>query len=156
VTYTAVTITPPVHPIRRVLGGVVNGLLFLIAPAMIVVAVVVDGIPTSSRWIMAAAGVGITVFTAMFDRSVARANTLARRRTERLNEVGVPAKAEILESKSISLGENNGVALTLRVTGEGFAPFEAIYECEAHPSLRTGAELSAVVDPTDRLYAVTS
>jgi hypothetical protein len=154
-TYTAVTITPPTHPIRRVLGGAVNALLYLLAPALIVVAVVLDGMSPSSRWIMAAAGVGITVYTAVFDRSVARANVLARRQTERLNEVGVPAKAEILASKAISLGENNGVALTLRVTGEGFDPFEAVYECEAHPSLRAGAELSALVDPTDRLYAVT-
>jgi hypothetical protein len=154
VTYTAVTITPPVHPIRRVLGGAVNGLLFLIAPAVVVVALMVD-MPASNRWIMGGAGVGITVYTAFFDRSIARANALARRRTQRLNEVGVPAAAEILASKAISLGENNGVALTLRVTGEGFEPFDAVYECEAHPSLRVGAELAAVVAPADRLYAIT-
>jgi hypothetical protein len=155
VTYTAVTITPPAHPIRRVLGGVVNGLLFLIAPATVVVAIVVD-MPTADRWIMGAAGVGITAYTAIFDRSIARANALARRRTQRLNEVGLPATAEILASTAISLGENNGVALTLRVTGAGVEPFDAVYECEAHPSLRVGAELSAVVAPADGLYAITS
>ncbi|MBB5873541.1 hypothetical protein F4553_006975 [Allocatelliglobosispora scoriae] len=85
----------------------------------------------------------------------ARDTTLTRQRWRRLDTVGVPAIAEILEITTIILDETDGTRLRLRISGPGFTPFEASLECEyRRPMLQVGDRLNAVVDPSDQLFAV--
>ena len=66
------------------------------------------------------------------------------------------ATAEITAVRPISLGEESGVELKLLISGPGFEPFESTSQCKDHPALTVGGRLNAVVDPTDRLYAIVS
>jgi hypothetical protein len=42
----------------------------------------------------------------------------------------------------------------LRGSGPGFRTFETTWKRSKHPALRVGLQLTAVVDPSDRLYRV--
>jgi hypothetical protein len=75
--------------------------------------------------------------------------------TERLGRAGVPATAEIVSVEVVAGDEHPDEArLRLRVSGPGVPPFEAAYRCLDRPSLLVGAQLDAVVDPSDNLFTL--
>lgn len=81
----------------------------------------------------------------------------ARRKldTERLDRAGVPATAEVVSVEVVAGDESPDEArLDLRVSGPGVPPFDAAYRCLDRPSLRVGARLDAVVDPSDNLFTL--
>jgi hypothetical protein len=92
-------------------------------------------------------GVGSGVFGL---RLVAR----SRRDARRLSAAGVAATAEILTVAHHLGGEETGLDLRLRISGPGFATFEADTVRAADPALVPGAVLAVVVDPADRLFAI--
>ncbi|SCF31537.1 hypothetical protein GA0070563_108107 [Micromonospora carbonacea] len=57
-----------------------------------------------------------------------------------------------------SLGGESGSGgrseVSLLISGPGFEPFESASQCKGHSSLKAGARVNAVVDPTDRLCAI--
>ncbi|MEV0734172.1 hypothetical protein [Polymorphospora sp. NPDC050346] len=129
--------------------------LLLIGPFLVYAAAfLATDEPTANRWIMAVAGVGVTVSCVGLARFESRLNGQARRDQRRLETIGVLASAEITAVRPISLGEESGIELTLLISGPGFEPFESVSQCEDHSALRVGAQLNAVVDPTDGLYAI--
>nr|BFE62953.1 hypothetical protein GCM10020063_074790 [Dactylosporangium thailandense] len=93
------------------------------------------------------AGVGFGVFGW-------RLVTRSRRDARRLDAAGVAATAEILTVSNHLGGEDPGLELRLRISGPGFATFEADTIRPDDPALRPGAALPAVVDPADRLFRV--
>ncbi|MEV0646016.1 hypothetical protein AB0I28_12200 [Phytomonospora sp. NPDC050363] len=82
------------------------------------------------------------------------ATARGRRRERRLDRVGVPATAEILASQTVDIGEQDGVRLTLRVTGDGFGAFESVVEVSAEDDLTVGALLPALVDVERKVFAI--
>jgi hypothetical protein len=147
--------TLPPGPAGQLLTYASELAMCLIGPFMLVAALfIADDLGAGERWGLAAGGVlgtGIGVASAV---SVRRANSRSRRDTDRLNAIGVAATAEITAIAPATLGREPGVALTLRISGPGFEPFEVTSECRNHSSLRVGAQLAAVVDPADRLFAI--
>ncbi|MCG5466302.1 hypothetical protein AB0K35_14225 [Micromonospora sp. NPDC053740] len=78
----------------------------------------------------------------------------SRRDASRLAAAGVAATAEIVAVANHLGGENPELELHLRISGPGFATFEADTIRATDPALVPGAVLAAVVDPADRLFAI--
>ena len=80
-----------------------------------------------------------------------------QQRANRLATSGISASAQVLASQWCIVNEENGVALTLRITGPGFEPFQTVHRTELKPGQEVGARLPALVDPTDyTTYAITN
>ncbi|MFG3705879.1 hypothetical protein ACGF7U_14255 [Micromonospora sp. NPDC047670] len=146
---------PPPSGVGRLVSRALGFPLLLIGPFMVYAAAfLATSEPTVNRWIMAVAGVGVTGSCVMLALREARLDDRARRDQRRLEAVGVPATAEITAVRPTSLGEESGIELSLLISGPGFEPFASASRCKEHPGLEVGARLNAVVDPTDRLYAI--
>ncbi|NUO57911.1 MAG: hypothetical protein HOV78_14670 [Hamadaea sp.] len=78
----------------------------------------------------------------------------SRRDARQLTEAGVAATAEILTVANHLGGEDPGLVLRLRISGPGFETFEAETTHATDSALVPGALLSAVVDPSDRLFTI--
>ncbi|MGI5240599.1 hypothetical protein [Dactylosporangium sp. CA-139066] len=81
--------------------------------------------------------------------------TRSRHDARRLSAAGVAATAEVLAVANHLGGEDPGLELRLRISGPGFATFEADTIRADDPALVPGAVLAAVVDPADRLFSIT-
>nr|BFE57899.1 hypothetical protein GCM10020063_024250 [Dactylosporangium thailandense] len=137
--------------LMRVLGAP----LLLMGPFLVFAAAfLATSEPTGNRWIMAAAGVGVTVSCVRLHRFESRLDDQARRDQRRLETAGVPATAEITAVRPASLGEESGIELSLLISGPGFEPFASASQCKDDSALKVAARLNAVVDPADGLYAI--
>jgi len=106
-------------------------------------------------WGLLAGGVLATIVGVGFGVFGWRLVTRSRRDARRLSAAGVAATAEILTVANHLGGEDPGLELHLRISGPGFATFEADTIRADDPALVPGALLAAVVDPVDRLFAIT-
>jgi hypothetical protein len=75
-----------------------------------------------------------------------------RESNRRLDEVGVVATAEITSLADWDDGESAGLAVGLRISGQGVRTFETTWKCSSDPALRVGLRFTAVVDPARRLF----
>jgi hypothetical protein len=123
-----------------------SALVCLMGPAILATLVSADANPV--------AGIGFTVICTPLGIAIWCHTGVQRKQNRRLDDDGVAATAEILTMTEIAWGEDNGVALGLRVSGPGFETFETTWRRSAHPSLRVGLRLTAVVDPSDYLFRV--
>lgn len=103
-----------------------------------------------TRLITGALLLTMTPFGVLIARSVAR----ARAEQRRLDRIGVRGIAEIIRSTPVDLEGEWGLGLTLRVSGNGFEPFEAEVECRDDDGYVVGARLPAVVDPVERHFTI--
>ncbi|MEV0733174.1 hypothetical protein [Polymorphospora sp. NPDC050346] len=106
-------------------------------------------------WGLLAGGVLTTIVGVGFGVFGWRLVTRSRRDARRLSAAGVAATAEVLTVANHLGGEDPGLELHLRISGPGFATFEADTIRADDPALVPGALLPAVVDPADRLFAIT-
>ncbi|MBK3566258.1 MULTISPECIES: hypothetical protein [unclassified Streptomyces] len=80
---------------------------------------------------------------------------LEREHNRRLDAVGVPATAEILDLTDFEWnGEESGVLVELRISGPGLRTFETTWKRTHHPALRVGLWCKAVVDPAGGRFRV--
>lgn len=80
-----------------------------------------------------------------------------QQRANRLATAGIKASAEVLASQWCIVNDENGVALTLRITAPGIEPFQTVHRTEEKPGQQVGARLPALVDATDNTtYAITN
>ncbi|MEV0677109.1 hypothetical protein AB0I60_11355 [Actinosynnema sp. NPDC050436] len=82
-----------------------------------------------------------------------RGTTRTRRRLLRLDEVGLPATAEILSARGDG-GEVEHVEMVLLISGPDVPPFRAEYRCAMDSGFRRGRLLTAVVDPDDGTFLI--
>ncbi|MFI9644135.1 hypothetical protein ACIG87_29465 [Micromonospora sp. NPDC051925] len=141
-------------------GALLCRLLFLAIclPGPVLLVAAVAGNPQASPedfWGLVAGGVFLTIVGTGFGLFGWRLVTRSRRDARQLAAAGVAATAEILTVADHLGGEDPGLVLRLRISGPGFATFEAETTCADNPAHVPGALLSAVVDPADRLYRVT-
>lgn len=141
------------------MGALLSRLLFLAiclpGPVLLAAAATLDP-PRSSAdfWGLLAGGVLSTVVGVGFGVFGWRLVGRSRRDARRLSAAGVAATAEILAMANYLGGEDPGLSLHLRVSGPGFATFEADTIRAVDPALVPGAVLAAVVDPADHLFAI--
>ncbi|MCG5443893.1 hypothetical protein NIE79_002037 [Micromonospora sp. NIE79] len=140
-------------------GALLSRLLFLAiclpGPVLLVAAVTLDP-PRSSTdfWGLLVGGVLATAIGVGFGVFGWRVVGRSRRDSRQLAATGVAATAEILAVANHLAGENPELELRLRISGPGFATFEADTIRATDPALVPGAALAAVVDPADRLFAI--
>ncbi|MEU4767623.1 hypothetical protein AB0H12_30655 [Actinosynnema sp. NPDC023794] len=94
-----------------------------------------------------AVGTVLTVVLLPLGIAVWRGIARAKRRLLRLDEVGLPATAEVLSMEPTS--EDATVRVRLRLSGPDVPEFEIEHDAGYHPSLRPGNKLDAAVDPDD-------
>ncbi|WP_433319347.1 hypothetical protein ACQP0U_14050 [Micromonospora sp. CA-269861] len=140
-------------------GALLCRLLFLAiclpGPVLLAAAATLDPRPSSSDfWGLLAGGVLATIIGVGFGvwgwRLVGRSRSDARR----LSAAGVAATAEVLAVANHLGGEGPGLEVHLRISGPGFATFEADTIRANDPALVPGAVLAAVVEPADRLFLI--
>ncbi|WP_433084033.1 hypothetical protein ACQP1P_06390 [Dactylosporangium sp. CA-052675] len=141
------------------IGALLSRLAFLaicLPGPIVLIGALKSGPPLSPRdlWILLAGDLLVTVVGVGFGVFGWRLVTRSRRDARRLAAAGVDATAEILTVANHLGGEEPGLELRLRISGPGFATFEADTIRPDDPALRPGAALPAVVDPADRLFRV--
>jgi hypothetical protein len=141
------------------IGALLCRLLFLAiclpGPVLLASAVPLD--PRQSPadlWGMLAGDVLATIVGVGFGVFGWRLVTRSRADARRLAAAGVAATAEILTVANYLAGDDPGLELRLRISGPGFATFEADTIRAHDPALVPGSVLAAVVDPADRLFSV--
>ncbi|PZG18128.1 hypothetical protein C1I95_14180 [Micromonospora craterilacus] len=146
----------PLGPIGALLCRLAFLAICLPGPVLLAVAVTQDP-PWSPTdfWGLLAGDVLMTIVGVGFGVFGLRLVTRSRRDARRLSTAGVAATAEILAVANHLGGEDPGLELHLRISGPGFATFEADTIRADDPALVPGALLAAVVDPVDRLFAIT-
>ncbi|MFF0189129.1 hypothetical protein [Streptomyces sp. NPDC005244] len=77
-----------------------------------------------------------------------------RAATRRLETVGIRATAEIIALTLVSSDEGHVYEVVMRVSGSGLVPFEVTESRAGGTDLHVGAHLRALVDPSDRSYAI--
>ncbi|MET7668249.1 hypothetical protein [Micromonospora luteifusca] len=141
------------------IGALLSRLMFLAiclpGPVLLATAVTLDA-PRSPTdfWGLLAGGVLATIVGVGFGVFGWRLVARSRRDARRLTAAGVAATAEILAVANHLGGEDPGLELRLRISGPGFAMFEADTIRANDPALVPGALLAAVVDPANRLFAI--
>ncbi|MFE9651827.1 hypothetical protein [Micromonospora sp. NPDC006431] len=141
-------------------GALLCRLMFLAiclpGPVLLAVAATLDPLRSPADfWGLLAGGVLVTIVGVGFGVFGWRLVTRSRRDARRLSAAGVAATAEILAVANHLGGEEPGLELHLRISGPGFATFEADTISADDPALVPGALLAAVVDPVDRLFSIT-
>ncbi|WP_431928780.1 hypothetical protein [Micromonospora wenchangensis] len=140
-------------------GALLCRLIFvaICLPGPVLLAADVTGdLPVSpgERWGLVAGGVFTTIVGVGFGVFGWRVVDRSRSDARRLDATGVAATAEILTVAHHLGGESPELDLHLRISGPGFAPFEADTVRPDDPGLVPGRLLTAVVDPASRLYRV--
>jgi hypothetical protein len=147
-------VSVPFGPVGRWMAYVLGAVICVPGPALLFFAVTVGGLATGERWGLMAGGVFITLVGLFWAVFIWRWERGARLDAERLNDVGVAAVAEIVAISPAIVGDHDGVALRLRISGPGVETFTTVSECREDPSLVVGARLAVVVDPADNLFAI--
>ncbi|GAA1587817.1 hypothetical protein GCM10009804_49920 [Kribbella hippodromi] len=99
-------------------------------------------------------GIVFTVLLLPLGLALWASTSVEREQNRQLDAFGVPAVAEVIELGRWDDGESAGVELELRVSGAGFAAFEATWKRSSSLSLRVGTRVGAVVDPAIGLFRV--
>ncbi|ONI70368.1 hypothetical protein ALI144C_47775 [Actinosynnema sp. ALI-1.44] len=138
-------------------GPVGRGVLYFLAlfvwlagPAILVFVPV----PDEDRTVAVIVNVVVTLIMIPLGLLVWRTASTAAVDQRRLDRAGVPAVAEILSSDHTDLDGMVALELRLRLSGEGFEPFEATVRCSYEDGLEAGVRLNAKVDPSDQLFMI--
>jgi len=144
-----------VGPIGAFLSRLVLGAICLPGPVLLIATLTVDRPQSRSDfWGLLAGDVLATAVGVGFGVFGWRVVNRSRRDARDLAAAGVAATAEILSVSNHLGGEDPGLELRLRISGPGFATFEADTIRGNDPALVPGVVLAAVVDPANRLYAI--
>ncbi len=76
------------------------------------------------------------------------------RGTRRLEIAGVAGTAEILSVTPTTHDDRTRVELNLSISAPGVEPFEALHIRDSSDELQVGTTLGVVIDPCDRVFAV--
>ncbi|MFE9204164.1 hypothetical protein [Micromonospora sp. NPDC007230] len=145
-----------IGPIGALLCRLAFLAICLPGPVLLAAAVTSDPLRSPADfWGLLAGDVLVTIVGVGFGVFGWRLVTRSRRDARRLSAAGVAATAEILAVANHLGGEDPGLELHLRISGPGFATFEADTIRADDPALVPGALLAAVVDPADRLFSIT-
>ena len=136
--------------VARVSSYIGAAVLLLLGPAMMIV-VAAGGafeLPTLIG------GIAILVTAGGFGILSAVSTMRMRRRVLRLERTGRPATAEVVSSRSASLGEETGIEVTLRVSGPDVPPFELKHRSTENRIAALGSSFPVIVDPADGAYLI--
>lgn len=140
----------PAGPVARSFAYLWGTVGLLVGPALIVVLAVVGEL----QW-QGIVGGGVTTLAV---GGISAASLLAtvrmKRRTDRLARNGRPATAHVVGSRTVSIGEETGTELTLRISGPDVPEFETTHRGTDHRIGALGDEFPVVVDPSDNIFMI--
>ncbi|MGW4465956.1 hypothetical protein [Micromonospora sp. NPDC004704] len=143
-----------IGPIGALLCRVMFLAIWLPGPVLLFVAVSQGrALSTEDFWGLLAGGLLATLIGGGFGVWGLRLVTRSRRDARRLAATGVAATAEVLTVANHLGGEDPGLELRVRISGPGFATFEAETIRPDDPAVVPGAFLAAVVEPDERIFA---
>lgn len=140
----------PASPAARFASYSWAVIALLLGPALIVTLDVVGEL----HWLSVLGGLAVLVFVGGFGLLSAVSTLRMQRRVERISRRGRPATAEVLGSRAVSLGEETGTEVALRIAGDEVPAFETRYRGTAGAIDRLGARFEVLVDPADRAYLI--
>ncbi|MFF1553340.1 hypothetical protein ACFVX3_20165 [Rhodococcus erythropolis] len=140
----------PVSVVGRVLIYVGSVIGMLLGPAMMVTLFVVGAF----EWQSLVGGVAVILTLGLFSLISMVSTMRTQRRVQRLRCDGRAAIADVVDSRSLSPGEQSGVEVTVRISGEGIATFEVAHRGSHGAIGRLGARFPVVVDPKDHAYMI--
>ncbi|MFF3378503.1 hypothetical protein ACFYXF_36805 [Streptomyces sp. NPDC002680] len=129
-------------------------LLYTSAAAMCVWGPLLLGFTLFTDASMLVEGIIITVVCLPLGIALWCIASVEREHNRLLDTVGLPATGEITDLSTWSDGEDSGIAVALRISGPGFAAFDATWKRSPDAGLRVGLRIAVVVDPTRRLYRI--
>ncbi|MFB7252368.1 hypothetical protein [Microbacterium sp. NPDC056234] len=128
-------------------GGVIG---LLAGPAMMITLGAVGAFELPSL----IGGVAIIIVVGGLGLATIVSTSRMQRRVHRLEERGRLATAEVLDPRSVSLGEETGVEVTLRISGPGVPVFETTHRGTDGDIERLGSSFRVIVDPSDGAYMI--
>lgn len=141
----------------RVAGAIVRGfglvfdvVMIAAGPALVIVLAVFGEL----NWVGVLGGIAIFCTAGWGGvRHIVSAKR-ARRRAYRVKRNGRPAVATVLASREVSLGEQDGVEITLKIAGTEVPTFHTTRRETTGQAHEVGDEFRVVVDPSDGAYRI--
>jgi hypothetical protein len=140
----------PAGPAARLFAYVSETVGLLAGPALIVVLYLVGEL----QWQGILGGVVVTLVVGGMSAASLLATVRMKRRTDRLTRDGRPATAHVVGSRTVSIGEESGTELTLRISGPDVPEFETTHRGRDHRAGALGDEFPVVVDPSDNIFMI--
>lgn len=140
----------PAGPVRRALSYLGGVVALMLGPALVIVIAAAGEL----AWQTLLGGAATLVFIGGFGVASMVSTARMQRRVERLARHGRPATAEVVSSRTASIGEETGTEVTMLVTGDGFEPFRATHRSTDARIERLGQRFRLVVDPSDGAYLI--
>ncbi|MEU4385564.1 hypothetical protein [Promicromonospora sp. NPDC023805] len=140
----------PAGPVARLFTYVSETVGLLAGPALIVALDLVGEL----QWQGILGGVVVTVVVGGLSAASLVATVRMKRRTDRLARNGQPATAHVVDSRTVSIGEETGTELTLRISGPDVPEFETTHRGTDHRTGELGDEFPVVVDPSDNIFMI--
>lgn len=133
--------------ITSYVGSVIG---ILVGPAMVVMLFVAGAF----EWQSLVGGVAILLTLGLFSLNSMVSTMRMQRRVQRLCRDGSAAIADVVDSRSVSIGEESGLEIALRISGERIATFEVAHRGSHGAIGRLGARFPVVVDPKGHAYMI--
>ncbi len=140
----------PVSVVGRIASYVGSVIGMVVGPAMVVMLFVAGAF----EWQSLVGGVAILFTLGLFSLSSMVSTMRMQRRVQRLCRDGRAAFADVVDSRSVSIGEESGLEITLRISGERIATFEVAHRSSNGAIGRLGARFPVVVDPKGHAYMI--
>lgn len=128
-------------------GGVV---LLLLGPAMMIVIAVAGAF----EWPTLVGGIAILLTAGGYGVLSMVSAVRMQRRVRRLARNGRPATAEVIASRTASIGEETGIEVTVRVSGPDVPSFEMTHRSTESRIAALGETFPVIVDPSDGAYRI--
>jgi hypothetical protein len=144
------TLVVPKHPVLRFMSYASAVVGVLLGPALILVITLVGELHV----LTIIGGVAILLTTGSWGIRSAISTARMQRRVLRLRARGLPATAQVVGTKSVSLGEETGTQLTLRISGTHVPMFRTTYRGKGSAFEDRGDAFAVVVDPKDNAWLI--
>lgn len=137
-------------PVARAFGYLSAVVQIAAGPALVIVLLLVGEL----GWPGIVGGIAIACTAGVFGVMQAVSISRQRRRAARLARNGRRAVARVTGSRPRSLGEEDGVELTLVIEGSDVPAFETAHRELARRAHDVGDAFDVIVDPSDGVYRV--
>lgn len=137
-------------PVVRGIGVLFDIVMIAAGPALVIVLAIFGEL----NWIGVLGGIAIFCTAGWGGVTHLKSAKRARRRAARVERNGRPAVATVIASRDVSLGEQDGVEITLKITGPEVPSFHTTRRETTGQAHEVGDEFRVVVDPSDGVYRI--
>jgi hypothetical protein len=140
----------PAGPVARAGAYLMGTIGLLLGPTLVVLLDLGDEL----QWQGILGGVVVTLLIGGLSAASIVATVRMKRRADRLARNGRPATARVVGTRTVSIGEETGTELTLRISGPEVPEFETTHRDTDRRVGEVGEEFPVVVDPADSVFLI--